>query len=127
MGRKLLLLIPVLILAAWLVLRSKQSPASPTLATVNLVGAPEFRALISDPEVFVLDVHTPEQEHLPGTDAVIPDTEVASRLGELPADKNTRVAVYCRSGNMSSRVAKLLIEKGYTNVTDLEGGTKAYK
>lgn len=94
---------------------------------VEKLSPSEFSELISDDSVFVLDVHTPEQTHIPGTDALIPDTQIKENLNKLPEDKSTPIAVYCRSGSMSGRAAKELIELGYTNVYDLEGGTNAYK
>jgi len=94
---------------------------------VTLISSQEFSDLIADKNVFVLDVHTPEQTHIPGTDAFIPFDQIAENVGKLPSDKSTPIAVYCRSGSMSSRVAKELVEMGYTSVYDLEGGTNAYK
>jgi len=95
--------------------------------SAKLVSPSEFAKLIKQKDSFVLDVHTPEQTHIPGTDAFIPDTKISENIDKLPKDKTKPILVYCRSGSMSARVAKELISLGYTNVYDLKGGTNAYK
>jgi len=77
-------------------------------------------------DFFLLDVHIPEQEHIESTDAFIPFNEIPDHLGELPEDKDEKIVVYCRSGGMSKQASQTLIDLGYTNVYDLEGGINAY-
>jgi rhodanese-related sulfurtransferase len=49
------------------------------------------------------------------------DVEDISK-GKLPdAPKDTKIYVYCRSGNRSSQAATMLKAAGFTNVTDLGG------
>lgn len=44
------------------------------------------------------------------------------QAGMLPdVAKDTKIFVYCRSGNRSSQATALLKSAGYTNVTDLHG------
>ena len=46
------------------------------------------------------------------------------QAGKLPdVSKNTKIYVYCRSGNRSAHAIALLKDAGYTNVTDLRGLT----
>lgn len=94
---------------------------------VTLVRASDVDELLENPQMFVVDVHTPEQMHIPGTDAFIPYDKISQSIDQLPVDKNTPILVYCRSGSMSSWASEDLIKLGYTNVYDLEGGTNAYK
>jgi len=75
---------------------------------------------------FVVDVHTPEQEHIPGTDLFLDYTKVSENLDKFPKDKNTEILVYCRSGSMSVKAAQELTNAGYTNVKNLIGGKNAY-
>ncbi len=77
--------------------------------------------------VFILDVHTPEQQHLAGTDAFIPYDQVAENVNKLPEDKGVPILVYCRSGSMSKIAAEKLVEMGYRKVFDLVGGVQAYR
>ena len=43
----------------------------------------------------------------------------ADKLPDVP--KDTKLYVYCRSGNRSSRAATILKDAGYTNIVDLGG------
>lgn len=94
---------------------------------VKNVDAATFSEIISDNDVFVLDVHIPEQQHIKGTDAVIPYNALAENEGSLPADKSTPIAIYCRSGSMSAEASVELAEMGYTNVYNLLGGANAWR
>ncbi len=84
-----------------------------------------FATMLEQKDFVLIDTHIPEQEHIAGTDAFIPyDTILES--AELPADKNTKIVLYCRSGSMSRAAAYQLAEEGYKNVYDLVGGKIAY-
>lgn len=74
----------------------------------------------------VVNVHTPYEGEIPGTDAFIAFDRVAGHAG-LPADKQTRVALYCRSGRMSAIAARTLRREGYREVVELEGGMEAWR
>jgi len=86
----------------------------------------EFKGLIEEENTFVLDVHIPEQEHIEGTDELIPFDEIRENIDKLPKDKNTKIAVYCRSGSMSEEASQTLIDLGYKNVYNLVGGRNSY-
>ncbi len=94
---------------------------------VRLVSPEEFSKLVKNKEAFLVDVHTPEQTHIPGTDALIPFDDISGNIDQLPEDKSTPILVYCRSGNMSRSASQEIYDLGYTNVYDLDGGVKAYK
>lgn len=93
----------------------------------NSVNAVEFSKLTENDDAFLLDVHIPEQSHIPGTDAFIPYNELEENVDKLPQDKDTQILVYCRSGSMSREAAYELSQMGYTNIIDLDGGINAYK
>lgn len=94
---------------------------------VQLVDSLDFSRLAKEENNFLLDVHIPEQTHIPGTDAFIPYNEISQNLDKLPQDKSTSILVYCRSGSMSKTASKEIADLGYTNVYDLKGGINAYK
>jgi adenylyltransferase/sulfurtransferase len=76
-------------------------------------------------EIFLLDVREPYEYQIAqigGT--LIPQNDVPQRLGEIPRDRE--VVVQCRSGARSQRIAELLAQSGYTNVTNLAGGILAW-
>jgi len=95
--------------------------------TIKLIPPQEFAELAKNENTFVLDVHTPEQTHIPGTDAFIPYDRISENKDKLPTDKTIPILVYCRSGSMSADAAKQLALLGYTRIYDLIGGTNAYK
>jgi rhodanese-related sulfurtransferase len=94
---------------------------------VKLISAREFDELASDPGAFIVDVHIPEQTHIPGTTAFIPYNQIQQHTDQLPGDKDTPILVYCRSGSMSQQASQELVSLGYRNVYDLEGGIRAYQ
>lgn len=82
--------------------------------------------LDSGEEIFLVDVHIPEQQHIKGTDAFIPYNEIENNIGSLP-DKNAKIALYCRSGSMSREAAQTLAGLGYKNVYNHLDGTNDWK
>lgn len=107
--------------------KSGNLSAATSNSTVKLVSPQEFANLAKDKNAFVIDVHTPEQTHIPGTDAVISYDQIQENESKLPVDKSTPILVYCRSGSMSAKASTEIAAMGYTTVYDLEGGTNAYK
>jgi rhodanese-related sulfurtransferase len=72
--------------------------------------------------VFFLDVRTAEewdQVRIPNT-TLIPLDELASRLDELPRDRE--IVVVCRSGNRSAQARDTLLAAGFPSVTSMAGG-----
>jgi rhodanese-related sulfurtransferase len=96
-------------------------------SVVRLVTPAEFATLAKEKNAFIVDVHTPEQTHIPGTDAVIPFDQIQENKSKLPEDTSTPILVYCRSGGMSAQASQEIARLGYTNIFDLDGGTNAYK
>ena len=76
--------------------------------------------------LFVLDVRSPQEYaagHVPGA-VNVPHDELASRLREVPRDKD--VVVYCRTGRRSALAADVLAANGYRRVSLLEGDMQAW-
>ncbi|HLZ23319.1 MAG TPA: MBL fold metallo-hydrolase [Ktedonobacterales bacterium] len=79
------------------------------------------------PGAYVLDVREPEEYargHVPGA-VSLPQSELASRMDEVPRDRP--VLVICHSGSRSLRSAQFLAQMGYTNVANVAGGTAAWR
>lgn len=75
---------------------------------------------------FVLDVRGASEAAIvrfPFADALIPHTEVAARLAEVPKDRE--ILVHCKLGGRSSQAAAVLAEHGY-RAFNLEGGITAW-
>ena len=69
----------------------------------------------------LVDVRTPQEfstGHIEGA-VNIPVQSLAQRMNEIPQDQP--VVLYCRSGNRSSKAAKILASAGYDQVYDLGG------
>ena len=81
------------------------------------------------PEVIFLDVRTPEeisQGMVPGAQtADVKSSSFESKIDLL--DPHKEYIVYCRSGKRSVRASKVMIEKGFTKVKNMEGGYNAWK
>jgi phage shock protein E len=91
----------------------------------RLVGPTEFSALLDDPDVTSIDVDRPSTAApLPGTDLSMPFDAID--VDQLPTDRTRTLAIYCRSGAMSARAADQLVDLGYTNIVELEGGTDSW-
>ena len=86
----------------------------------------DFALLAQGTSTFVLSVHTPDEGSIPGTDAAIPYNELQQRAGELP-DRSTVIAVYCRTGRMSTEAVPTLRELGFTRIIELSGGMEAWQ
>lgn len=100
-------------------------PAEAALSYQN-ISVEEFNEMLANKDFFLLDVHIPEQEHIENTDAFIPYDKIDQYLDQLPKDKSQKIIAYCRSGSMSIEASQKLIELGYENVYNLEGGKNAY-
>ncbi|HAD06290.1 MAG TPA: rhodanese-like domain-containing protein [Anaerolineaceae bacterium] len=84
-------------------------------------------AQLREQGAFVLDVRQPEEWnelHVPGA-TLIPLDQLASRVNEVPKDKE--VVVICRSGNRSQAGRDILLQAGFEKVTSVSGGIIAWR
>ncbi|MBI4116371.1 rhodanese-like domain-containing protein [Candidatus Pacearchaeota archaeon] len=96
--------------------------------SIELLSPDEFEKIIQNESVFLLNVHTPYQGKIKGTDEIIGDWEnIEKYMDKLPKNVSVPVAVYCRSGRMSEAVAEELKKMGYQKIYDLEGGMNAWE
>jgi rhodanese-related sulfurtransferase len=101
--------------------------ASPAARPSTLVDPAAFAAAVAQPGTVTIDVHIPFEGKLSGTDLVIPYNQIAQQAAELPANRGTTLAIYCRSGNMSAIAAPALAALGYTHIIELKGGMQAWQ
>src|SRR3990170_5374089 len=133
MNQKVLIIISLLFLVIGVfVFNSKKKAGqsdeeSQVSGVVQLVDSESFSKLAKNEKNFLLDVHIPEQNHIPRTDTFIPYTEIYQNINKLPQDKSTTILVYCRSGSMSKAASEEIAKLGFTKVYNLKGGIDAYK
>lgn len=89
------------------------------------ISAEEF-AKLDFSKVTLVDLREPDELIVSSIEGAInvPFSTFASKLDTIPKDKP--VYVYCRVGDWSEEIAEILSDRGY-DVTNLEGGYKAYK
>ncbi|HLE16160.1 MAG TPA: rhodanese-like domain-containing protein [Anaerolineales bacterium] len=94
----------------------------PGAGTYTDVSVPELQTMLENKDFTFVNVHIPFEGDIPATDLSIPYDEIEQHLEELPADKGAKIVLYCRSDRMSNIAAEKLVQLGYTNVWNLEGG-----
>ncbi len=79
-------------------------------------------ASINDSNIYIIDVREPDeysQSHIENAYNV-PYTSITD-ISKLNINLDSKIIVYCQSGNRSRMAANRLIEMGYTNVYDMGG------
>jgi rhodanese-related sulfurtransferase len=82
--------------------------------------------LTRDPRPFLLDVREPwefARGHVAEA-SLIPLGDLEGRVGEIPRDRP--VLAICQSGQRSLAAAAYLLQLGYPEVANVEGGTSAW-
>lgn len=124
----------------WLIgLTACKGSASPTTAEAKAqkvrvaggaymnVDVQGLQTMLQNKDFVFVNVHIPFEGNIPGTDLSIPYNEIEQNLNLLPADKDAKIVLYCRSGRMSEIAAETLVRLGYTNIWNLEGGFMAWE
>jgi rhodanese-related sulfurtransferase len=83
--------------------------------------------MLTQKDFTLVNVKTPYIGEIEGTDLYIPYNQLTSRASQLPAVKSAKILVYCRSGAESAQAAQTLLNLGYTNVWNLDGGMNAWQ
>ncbi len=85
---------------------------------------PEFKKMMTQDNVVILDVRTPEETAegiIKGAIEIDYQAEgFDAKIDKLDTSKT--YLVYCRSGGRSGRTAKKMVSKGFKNVVNLKGG-----
>jgi UPF0176 protein len=109
-----------------------KKPVDVSLGSGTHVKPAEWNAVISDPEVFVLDTRN-DYEFRNGSfrNATNPKTDKFSELPDFVAEnldpnKHKKVAMFCTGGIRCEKFAPYLVNLGFENVYQLEGGILKY-
>jgi rhodanese-related sulfurtransferase len=87
----------------------------------------ELAAMLKHKDFLFINVHIPYAGEIEQTDLFLPYDQAAQQLDRLPADKNAKIVVYCRSDRMSRISVNEWVKAGYTNLYNLDGGFEAWE
>ena len=124
-------LLSLVLLAATLLVSGCGGSEAPTGSgasgkTYTDISVAQLRKMLAKKNFVLVNTHIPFQGDIEKTDLSIPFHEIEERLDELPG-KHAKIVLYCRSGSMSTAAAEALLEQGYTNVYELDGGMIAWE
>lgn len=121
--KKIILILCMMLLCAC----GKEVEEKKEVAKVNRITCNEVNDLVSEGAI-VVDVRTPgeyETDHIENA-INIDSNEIKYVIKGKIKDYETKIIVYCQSGNRSSESAKILVNLGYKNVYDMGGITTCY-
>jgi rhodanese-related sulfurtransferase len=87
----------------------------------------ELAAMLKNKDFLFINVHIPYAGEIEQTDLFLPYDQAAQQVNQLPADKNAKIVVYCRSDRMSRISVEAWVKAGYTNLYNLDGGFEAWE
>ena len=123
---RVLVIVVTLLLLMTACAQSVEEPASQKNSDgYGVITAEQLAKMLPAKDFTLVNVHIPYAGEIEKTDLLIPFDDIANQTAQIP-EKNARIVVYCRSGPMSSQAAEDLVELGYTDVLDLEGGMNAW-
>lgn len=94
---------------------------------IENISSQELSNMLSDKDFVFINVHSPYDGEIAGTDLFLEHDLMLTNKAQLPKEKDAKIVLYCRSGNMSGQALNALKDMGYTNVRHLKGGMKAWK
>lgn len=95
--------------------------------TQKLVHPQDLQEWIETEEIHLIDVREPSEyraESIPGA-KLLPLSEFKPE--QIPFDGYTKIVLYCESGSRSQKAAHKLINAGFTEFVQLQGGITAWK
>ncbi|MBU2604124.1 MAG: rhodanese-like domain-containing protein [Actinobacteria bacterium] len=87
----------------------------------------QLAEMLENKDFVFVNTHVPYEGEIEQTDLFIDFERAAELVTELPADKDAKIVVYCRSDRMSNIAAAEWVKAGYTNIYNLEGGFVAWE
>lgn len=92
------------------------------------INVSEFNSKMSDADVVILDVRTPEETAEGKIEGAMElnfyDEDFAAEVAKL--DKDKTYLVYCRSGKRSFKACTIMAEQGFPKLYSLDGGYNAW-
>ena len=108
----------------------KPEPVEVTKPQLIDITVEQARELIStNPEIIFIDVRTPEETAegmIPGAMQLdVKSDHFNKHISALNKDQS--YAVYCRSGKRSTKATKIMVEEGFRDLRNVEGGYLAWQ
>src|SRR3990172_1462655 len=91
------------------------------------ISVAELSNMLETKDFLFVNTHIPYEGEIADTDAFIPYDGLEQYADQLPADKGSKIVLYCRSGRMSEIAATALVQQGYTQVYEVDGGMIAWE
>jgi rhodanese-related sulfurtransferase len=66
-----------------------------------------------------------DEAHIPGA-TLLPLSELESKFESVLKNKDAKIVIHCRSGKRSMNACIFLLSKGYSNLTNVEGGIMSW-
>ncbi len=121
--KKIILILCMMLLCAC----GKEVEEKKEVAKINRITCNDVNDLVSEGAI-VVDVRTPgeyETDHIENA-INIDSNEIKYVIKGKIKDYETKIIVYCQTGNRSSESAKILVNLGYKNVYDMGSITTCY-
>ena len=103
-----------------------EPPIGPAPGTYTNITPAQLQHMLQNKDFLLINTHTPYGFEIAHTDAHIPVGGDGQWLAKYPADKETKIVLYCRSARWSTLAARELVKAGYTQVWHLDGGMVAW-
>lgn len=96
------------------------------VATLGVIDVAGLQEALKNKDFLLLNVHTPYEGDIPGTDKDIAYTDIDGLAAYIGADLDKKVIVYCKTNYMSGIAGAELVKRGYRAVRYLDGGMNAW-
>ena len=128
MQRRHLIILSVVVVALvtavlYMLLAQPSIAQPPNKLRYRDISGEELNIMLANKDFLLINVHIPYAGEINGTDLFIPYNQISQSINQkIPADKGTKIVVYCRSGSMSAIASEELVKNGYTNIQNLKEG-----
>lgn len=93
----------------------------------GVVSVQELQTMLEAKDFTMVNVHTPWQGDIPQTDLRLAYDQILENQEQLPAEKDSKILVYCLTTGMAKKAVQSLVSLGYTNIWMLDGGITAWQ
>ena len=83
-----------------------QSRAGVAVQPYTDISPDELNAMLANKDFLLVNTHIPFEGDLPQTDLSIPYNEIGANLQLLPAHKDAKIVLYCRSDRIAGLLRK---------------------